>query len=273
MSAIEWMLASQVIRSWCAASTSAVAGATTSGSSSHASGNASTTLAYSDRIGRLIDDRAAVERLEVDRVDRACGAEALDQLRRPRAGGVELEAQRRVEREAQLHRLERRRLAEPQRAHVAHRRRLAAKRREQGQPGLAQRQVKRGAVERPHPVQPGDVALRSDRKQVERVDQLAELAQAVAARKRLHRAGLLERHVVLGVVDDVLPDPVEPAAVQVDDRADACEAARDLGAETLQRVSVDLDRKIGEEIERGHRPSIVIDLRAGSPSARPGSPR
>ena len=78
--------------------------------------------------------------------------------------------------------------------------------------------------------------------------------------------------MVLGVVDDVLPDSLEPAAVQVDDRAHACEIARDLGAQTLERVSVDLDRKLGEEIERGHGPSIVIDLRAGPRAPRRGVP-
>ena len=71
MSAIEWIGASQVIRSWSSASTAAVSGVTTSGSSSQASGNASTTRLVEHRVGRLVDDRAAVERLEVDRVDRA----------------------------------------------------------------------------------------------------------------------------------------------------------------------------------------------------------
>ena len=43
MSSIEWIGASQVIRSWSPASTAAVSGVTTSGSSIQASGNASTT--------------------------------------------------------------------------------------------------------------------------------------------------------------------------------------------------------------------------------------
>ena len=52
--------------------------------------------AVEDGVGGLVDDRADVEALEVDRVDRAGGHEPGDELGRPLGGRVELEAQRRV---------------------------------------------------------------------------------------------------------------------------------------------------------------------------------
>ena len=75
---------------------------------------------------------------------------------------------------------------------------------------LPQREVKRGAVKRPAPVEPRDVALGRDREQVERVDQLAELAERVAAREVVDRARRLQRDLVDAVVDDVLADALWP---------------------------------------------------------------
>ena len=81
-------------------------------------------------------------------------------------------------RQAALQRRERRRLAEAQRDHEREWLRLAAERRVERLSGLAQRQVKRGAVKGPAAIQPRDIALGRHREQVELVDQLAELAQA-----------------------------------------------------------------------------------------------
>ncbi len=76
--------------------------------------------------------------------------------------------------------------------------------------GLPQGEVERGAVEGPAPVEPGDLALRRNRKQVEGVDQGAELAERVAAGEGLGGAGVLQRGLVHAVVDHVLADALAP---------------------------------------------------------------
>ncbi len=124
MSAIEWIGASQVMRSRWSASSSSVSGVSF-GSSIQASGKAVDDALVEHRVGRLVDDRARVEALEVDRVDRARRHQLGDQLLVPRARRVELEAQPRVELQAARHRGERRRLAQSQRDDEAHR--LAAR--------------------------------------------------------------------------------------------------------------------------------------------------
>ena len=80
MSSIEWIGASQVIRSRWRPGSPSISGVTTSGSSIQASGNAVDHAAVQHRVGRLVDDRSLVEALEVDAVDRAGGDERRDQL-------------------------------------------------------------------------------------------------------------------------------------------------------------------------------------------------
>ena len=102
---------------------------------------------------------------------------------------------------------------------------------------LPERQVERRAVKRPAPVQPRDVCLRGHGEQVERVDQLAELTERVAPAEIVNGAGLLERDLVLGLVDDVLADALQAAALEVDDGREPLEPARDVQAQSLQRVA------------------------------------
>ena len=79
-------------------------------------------------------------------------------------------------------------------------------------PRLAQGQVQRRAVKGPAAVQTRDLADRGDREQIERVDPLAELAQGVVAGQVVHGPGRLPGDVILGVVDDVLAEPLLAAA-------------------------------------------------------------
>ena len=122
--------------------------------------------------------------------------------------------------------------------------------------GLAQREVERGAVERPAAVEARDLAaLGLDREQVEAVDQLAELAQRVAPRQVEHRPGLLEGDVVLGVVDDVLADALGAGAVEVDDGGEPLKAARDLLAAAPPARSRRPRAGGRRAVERAHRPT------------------
>src|ERR1019366_6190323 len=102
---------------------------------------------------------------------------------------------------------------------------------------------------RPAPVEPRHVALGLHREQVQTVDQLAELTQRVAAGQRCDRAGRLQGDLVLGVVDDVLPDPLQAAAAQVNHGAQALKAAGDFGLQSRQLISVDLQGKAGQQVK------------------------
>ncbi len=109
-------------------------------------------------------------------------------------------------------------------------------------PGLTEREVERSAVERPAAVQPGDLAaLGLDREQVEPVDPRAELTERPGSGEIVDGPGLLQRDLILGVVDDVLAEPLGSAAVEVDDGAQPLEAARDLGSQALQGVALDVE--------------------------------
>src|SRR5438045_8696150 len=73
MSAIEWIGASQVMRSRCGASTGSVS-SVSAGSSIHASGKPPDPALY-DRVVRLVDDRPVVGDLELGHVDDVQGRE------------------------------------------------------------------------------------------------------------------------------------------------------------------------------------------------------
>ena len=73
------------------------------------------------RVGRLVDDRARVVGLEVDRLDRARSHQFCDQRLVPGARRVQLEAQPGVASRRSAQRLDARRLPEAQRDHEAHR--------------------------------------------------------------------------------------------------------------------------------------------------------
>ena len=61
------------------------------------------------------------------------------------------------------------------------------------------------------------------------------------------RALHLERLLVFGAVGGVFADPHLASAVQADDRGAARELRRDLNAQPLELVGVDLDRQVGNE--------------------------
>ena len=171
------------------------------------------------RVGGVVDDRALVLALEVDRVDGAERDEARDQLLVPGRRRVELEAQPRRDLQAPLHRLERRRLAQAQRGDEAQRLALAPERRVQRRPRLAQREVERGGLERPGAVEAKLRAGGRLREEVERAQVLGERRERPLARQRRARAGALQRLVVLGGVGDVLAEALLARAAQPDDGA------------------------------------------------------
>ena len=142
---------------------------------------------------------------------------------------------------------------------------MLAERRTQRLAPLAQRQVQRGALERPPAVRPEGLLLRRPgREQVEAADQPRELVERPVTRQRqVHR----EAVVVLRGVRDVLAATLEPAAAQHDRRRHAQEPARDVELATLRRVPVDAERKRGKA-RVGGEPQIADCCHAGSLSAR-----
>jgi hypothetical protein len=90
--------------------------------------------------------------------------------------------------------------------------------------GLAQREVERGALERPAPVVAEGRHLGLRLEELESVQQLGEGVQ----RMRPGQGQLTRRRVVGGRVGDVLADALLAPAAQVHDRRHASEAARDV---------------------------------------------
>jgi hypothetical protein len=62
----------------------------------------------------------------------------------------------------------------------------------------------------------------------------------------------LERLLVVRRVGDVLADAFVAASSQVDDGGEAGELARDLTAQALELVALDLERKIADAVVRAH---------------------
>ena len=240
------------------------------GSSIHASGNAVDDPLVQHRVGGLVDDRAFVEALEVDRVHGAGRDERGDQLVVPGARRVELEGQLGADLEALLHRLERRRLAEAQRDHERHARRLAPERLVQRYAGLPEREVERRRLVRPRPVAPGDLALGRLGKQLEACEVLAEAGEGEAPGEGQCRAGSLEDVVILGLVGDVLADALLAFSAQRDQRRLALEVAGDRLHEAVEPVLLDLDRQLRHPLPGAH-PAASCSSRATSSSSRSSS--
>ena len=182
MSAIEWIGASQVKRSLCGSSTGRVS-SVSAGILEPCVRERLDHAPVEIRVGRLVDDRALVEALEVDRVDGAGLDQLGDQLVGPLAGRVELEAQRRVAIEAACGPA-RSSAGSPSRSdttNVTGRGSRPSACGERGA-GLAQREVERGALERPAAVQARHVAHGLGREQVELPDVLAEARRASRSR-------------------------------------------------------------------------------------------
>ena len=206
------------------------------------------------RVGVDVDRRALVGALEVDRGDRAGLDELLDQLAGPVGRAVELEAQPRVDLEPVAHRLEARRVAEPQRDDEADRAVLAAQHVAERAAGLAQREVERGALDRPAAVEPEGrhAAARRPGKRSSSPTWRANLVERPLAGERERRAARLLLALLVGVVGDVLAEALLAGAAQVERRGDARELRRDGALAALERVLLDGERQLGDAFVRGH---------------------
>jgi len=110
---------------------------------------------------------------------------------------------------------------------------------------LPERQIKRGALERPAPV---IAVAAADRRPVEQPRVLPEEVAADEVRLR-------KRVVPRRVVGDVLPLSTLPAAVEDDGRRDARPAARERELAPFERHALDLDRKLGDPLPERHSPA------------------
>ena len=79
-----------------------------------------------------------------------------------------------------------------------------------------------------------------------------EAVQRPLAGQREHRPGLLLGALEVGVVDDVLADPLLAGALQVHDRRGTLELGRDGPAAALEAVALDREREIGEGVVERH---------------------
>src|ERR1700750_2580080 len=86
----------------------------------------------------------------------------------------------------------------------------------------------------------------------------------------MRRARLVERDVVLGGVDDVLAHALDAAAVEMDNRAEALEPARDVGAQPFEAVAIDLQREVRHQVVGAHRaPSSRVTSSSRRSSSTP----
>ena len=193
MSSIEWIGASHVMRAACGSRIGLVS-SVTRGSSIQASGKRLDDAPVELRVRRLVDDGALVLALEIDRVDRPGRGQLGDELVRPVAGRVELEAERRVEVEPALDLVGRRRIDQAPRGHEGDGARLALDGIGERAARLAQREVERGALERPATVVVPGRHLRRAREQRQRVEELRERVD----RERPLEREIRRRRVVLG---------------------------------------------------------------------------
>ena len=177
---------------------------------------------------------------------------------------VELEAQVGIGGEPARDGLKARGVAEPERHNERDRVRLAAQHVGQRAPGLAQREVGRGGLERPAPVgwKGGEPDLRPT-EEIKLAQMAREAVERPFAGQRERRPGLLLGALEVGVVDDVLADPLLAGALQVHDRRGTLELGRDGPAAALEAVALDREREIGEGVVERHeagQPSVHDDV-------------
>ena len=219
--------------------------------------------AVEQRVGVLVDRRAFVRALEVDRVDGLGRDELRDELFVPAARRVELEADPRVAGAQALHGLRRCGLAEAKRDDVAHGGRRAPERLRERRACLSEREVERRALVRPAAVVGEGGHRRAGGEEVEPVEELGEALERVAAGER-ELAPRLERRLVARVVRHVLSHALVPLPTEVDHGRAPGELARDRPLEAFQLVGIELERQVGEPVVRRHR-----DLNAtSSPGVR-----
>ena len=116
---------------------------------------------------------------------------------------------------------------------------------------LAQRQVERGALERPAAVVDRHLALGRLGEDALLLERLREGVDRVVAGEVEDGAGVLEGDVVERVVDDVLADALVAVALEVDDGGEPVEARR-RELEALELVALDLQGQVGDLVIGAH---------------------
>ena len=203
------------------------------------------------RVRHDVDWRPPVEALEVEDVDAVERLQLVDEGVGPVVLGIDLEPQGGIDCAALAQGLDGRRVAEPRRGDEPHRQGVALQDRVQGLAGLAQREVEGGALEGPLAVVGVLPAGLRVREQVELVQVGGQRAQGVPAGQRELGAEGVEGVVVGRVVGHVLAHPLRAPSAQANDRRDAGEPP-ELRFPAVERVVLDRDREIGDEIVGGH---------------------
>ena len=195
----------------------------------------------------LVLDRHPVAALEVDDLDRLGGHQLRDHLVAPARVGVELEPEARVRLEPPADRVERRRIAEPERVDEPQRAALAPEQLVQRLPGLVEREVQGGRLERPVAPPAGHVPLRRDRPLVDSRELVAERAERPFPGQRQRGPELVQRVRLVLEGRDVLAETLGAVASQADQGGDAREVVRERRGLALERVGLDRQRQRGED--------------------------
>jgi len=208
-------------------------------------------------VGRVVDHRPAVLPLEVDGVDALEPAELVVDLVRPVGPCVELEAQRGVEAEEGAEPFRRGWVAEPSGRDERDGLRLTAHRTAERDARLAQREIERGALERPAAVVDVHLALGRLREERQRLEVVREGVDRPVAGEWQHRAARLLCLLLAGVVRDVLSQPFLACAGEPDHGRLARERGPDDVLVPLELVALDRERKVADGVVEGHRGQSV----------------
>ena len=245
MSSTEWMIASQVIRSRCGSRiASRLLGQR--GVLDEGVREALGDQAIEARIGRLVDDRAAVLALQVDRLDAAELRELSHQSLVPRAPRVELELEPRVQLEPATYTAHVRRVAQAHRDDEPHRPRLPL---DQPRPANAPPGAEPDRAPRSRRPSGGSRGRRPCRARAGRARAgpgAARTSPAGACPQAAGRHLLLEERLIFSAVGDVLADALLAAAAKANDGRDPRELRRHLLLEPLEGVRLQLELEIGD---------------------------
>jgi hypothetical protein len=121
---------------------------------------------------------------------------------------------------------------------------------------LAQGEIESGRLERPAPVVLGDLALGRLGEEGKGGEQLGERVDRVIAGEVVDGAGVAEGDVVEAVIDDVLPDPLLPAAVDLDQRGEPLEGA-EAELAPLELVALDGEGQVLDLLVGAHAPNTT----------------
>jgi hypothetical protein len=148
---------------------------------------------------------------------------------------------------------EARRVADPDRRHEVDRARPAADGVLEREAVLAQREVERGALERPAAVEAGALPDRRDREQVGQPEQRREVIEGAAAVQPAQVAAAPQQLDLVDLVPgDVLALADVVPAAEAHDEGDLREPARRVADEWAQLAAVDDERQAGDaRIGRG----------------------